>query len=120
MQKLAYSFYPMNLVQSSIISGGLATILPTGKATKRAPVGGQVKLLNFGVSDTVSKTLCGGESVFKQSHNIFSKSSPWAAEWSKNGGAALDRREESGGPWACPRKFLEIHHIECRKMPHYE
>ena len=67
-----------------------------------------------------SRKLCGGEAVFsQQSCDIFSKPSSWIAERSTNGGLRLERSEENGGPGACPREFLEIHHIECRKTPHY-
>ena len=56
-----------------------------------------------------------------QQSYIFSKPSPWTARkvYKLGGGLSLERSEKNGGPGACPRKFLEIHHIECRKTPHY-
>ena len=74
---------------------------PPGKATKRVPVG--VKLLNFGVSDTVSKTLCGGESVVFKTISKYPFEPPtWRTRF---------RVKDNGGPGACPQKFLEIHNI---------
>ena len=92
---------------------------PPGKATK----GRHSRWSSCSTLGLVTRPrkLCGGKAVFsQQSYDIFSKPSSWIAERSTNGGGLrLERSEESGGPGACPRKFLEIHHIECRKTPHY-
>ena len=71
---------------------------------------------------TRSRKLCGGEAVsFTAILYLFETVTMDCPKGLQigGGGLSLERSEKNGGPGACPRKFLEIHHIECRKTPHY-